>query len=81
MYLFGYRLPGMSSLILWGLLWEILGQMEVSFFLPPLTAIFSTLGEIYNSKAFIRALYETGYSFLAGVFFAVIIGIPTGILM
>ena len=53
MYLFGYRLPGMSSLILWGLLWEILGQMEVSFFLPPLTAIFSTLGEIYNSKAFI----------------------------
>ena len=26
MVLFGYRLPGMSSLILWGLLWEIIGQ-------------------------------------------------------
>ncbi|MDC0861670.1 ABC transporter permease subunit [Alphaproteobacteria bacterium] len=81
MYLFGYKLPGMSSLILWGLLWEFLGQIEVSFFLPPLSAIFNTLLEIYNTKVFVRALYETGYSFLAGIFFAVFIGIPTGILM
>ena len=81
MYLFGYKLPGMSSLLIWGLLWEIAGQMEVSFFLPALSAIFSTLLEIYHTKVFLRALYETGYSFCAGVFFAVFIGVPTGILM
>ena len=71
----------MSSLLIWGLLWEIAGQMEVSFFLPALSAIFSTLLEIYHTKVFLRALYETGYSFCAGVFFAVFIGVPTGILM
>jgi|TARA_B110000091_G_scaffold110771_1_gene120017 NitT/TauT family transport system permease protein len=81
MYLFGYKLPGMSSLLIWGLLWEIAGQMEVSFFLPALSAIFATLLEIYHTKVFLRALYETGYSFCAGVFFAVFIGVPTGILM
>ena len=68
MYLFGYKLPGMSSLLIWGLLWEIAGQMEVSFFLPALSAIFSTLLEIYHTKVFLRALYETGYSFCAGVY-------------
>ena len=38
MILFGHRLPGMSSLLVWGLLWELLGQLEVTFFLPPLSA-------------------------------------------
>ena len=48
MNLFGYRLPGMSSLLLWGALWEIIGHLEVTFFLPPLSAIFATLLEIFN---------------------------------
>ncbi|MEK9885902.1 MAG: ABC transporter permease subunit [Pelagibacteraceae bacterium] len=81
MRIFGIKLPNMTSLILWGLLWELLGQMEVSFFLPPLTSIFSTLLEIYHTKAFIRALVETAQAFLGGITSAVIIGIPVGIFM
>ena len=81
MRIFGIKLPNMTSLILWGLLWELLGQMEVSFFLPPLTSIFSTLLEIYHTKAFIRALVETAQAFLGGITSAVVIGIPVGIFM
>jgi NitT/TauT family transport system permease protein len=81
MTIFGYRLPGMSSLILWGFVWEIVGQLEVTFFLPPLSAIFATLLEIGTTKAFLRALGETGYAFFFGTFFAIVIGIPLGILM
>ncbi|MFT4727419.1 MAG: NitT/TauT family transport system permease protein [Granulosicoccus sp.] len=81
MYIFGYRLPGMSSLLLWGLLWEIIGRAEYSFFVPPLSDVIVTLFDIIDSPAFIKALKETGYAFSMGVFFAIAIGIPTGILM
>ncbi|MBX2886466.1 MAG: ABC transporter permease subunit [Granulosicoccus sp.] len=81
MKVFGYRLPGMSSLLLWGVLWEILGRSGMSFFLPPLSSVIATLFEIIGSAAFQKALYETAYAFVSGVFAAVVIGIPTGILM
>ena len=81
MKLFGVRLPGMSSMIVWGLLWELVGRLELSFFVPPLSAVFITLFEIIGSPAFQKALYETAYAFVSGVFAAVTIGIPVGILM
>ena len=81
MKIFGYQLPAMSSLILWGLLWELVGQFELTFFLPPLSAIFSTLIEISTTKVFLKALADTGYAFFVGTFCAVAIGIPVGILM
>lgn len=81
MTLFGYRLPGMSSLLIWGLLWEIVGQMDLTFFIPPLSEVLRTLFEILGTAAFQKALFETAYAFIAGVFFAIVIGIPTGILM
>lgn len=81
MKLFGYQLPGMSSLILWGILWEVAGRLEVTFFLPPLSAIFSTLMEIGTTKVFLAALADTGLAFFVGTFSAIAIGIPVGILM
>jgi NitT/TauT family transport system permease protein len=81
MTLYGYRLPAMSSLILWGLLWELIGRMGVSFFVPPLSEVMVTLFEVVQTSAFQKALWETAYAFLAGVFFSIVIGIPTGILM
>ncbi|MDX1781641.1 MAG: ABC transporter permease subunit [Thalassovita sp.] len=81
MTLFGFRLPGMSSLILWGLLWEFVGQAELTFFLPPLSEVLMTLFSIFGTKPFLNALGETAYAFSMGVFFAVAIGVPVGILM
>ena len=81
MMLFGYRLPGMSSLILWGLLWELIGQSDLTFFVPPLSEVIATLIEVIQTAAFQKALVETAYAFFAGVFFAIAIGIPVGILM
>ena len=81
MKLFGYQLPAMSSLFLWAILWEIVGQFEMTFFLPPLSDIFVTLLEISTTKVFIKALSDTGYAFFVGTFFAIVIGIPVGILM
>ena len=81
MHLFGYRLPGMSSLILWGLLWEIVGRADLTFFVPPLSEVLETLFAIIGTPAFKKALAETAYAFSLGVFFAVVIGIIVGISM
>lgn len=81
MTVFGYRLPGMASLILWGLLWELVGQMELTFFIPPLSEVLATLFEIIGTAPFLKALSETAYAFSMGVMFAVGIGVPVGIMM
>jgi len=71
----------MSSLLVWGLLWEIIGQLELTFFLPALSDVFITLSEIMTTKPFIKAVIDTGQAFTLGTFYAVTIGIPVGILM
>jgi len=81
MTVFGIKLPNMSSLLLWGLFWEFIGQIELTFFLPPLSAIFATLLEIGGTKAFITALKETAHAFSIGTLSAIVIGVPVGILM
>ncbi len=81
MTIYGYRLPAMSSLILWGLLWEIVGRMELTFFIPPLSEVVVTLFSVITTAPFLKALSETAYAFAVGVTFAIVIGIPVGILM
>lgn len=81
MTIFGTRLPGMSSLILWALLWEIIGHLDLTFFIPPLSSVFATLFEIVGTPPFTKALSETATAFFGGVVASIIIGIPVGILM
>lgn len=81
MKLYGYQLPAMSSLLVWGLLWEIAGQLKLTFFLPALSDILITLSEIITTKPFVKAMTETGEAFFLGTFFAIILGVPAGILM
>ena len=81
MTVFGYRLPAMSSLILWALVWEIVGRTGWTFFIPPLSEVIITLFSVIVTPAFLKAMSQTAYAFIAGVFFAVSIGIPVGILM
>ncbi|MDP3523999.1 MAG: ABC transporter permease subunit [Hoeflea sp.] len=78
---FGYKLPAMSSLLVWGLLWEVIGQMKLTFFVPPLSTVIATLFSVIGTPAFFKAMTETAYAFGSGVFFAIAIGIPVGIMM
>ncbi len=81
MKVFGYRLPGMSSLILWGILWEIAGRLDITFVIPPLSEVLRTLFLIIGTPVFLKALSETAYAFTVGVTASIVIGIPVGILM
>lgn len=81
MTLFGYRLPLMSSLLLWAALWEIAGRTGASFIIPPLSRIFARMVEIVPTASFGNALWITGKAFLIGNLIAVVVGIPLGVLM
>ena len=81
MFIFGYKLPAMSSLILWALLWEVIGRLELTFFMPAFSTVIATLIELVQTKVFQKALSETAYAFSVGVGASILIGIPTGILM
>lgn len=81
MILFGYRIPGIFALVIWGGLWEIFGRSNITYFIPSLTEILKAFLEIYNTEPFLKALFETAYALIAGLFFAIFIGVPMGILM
>lgn len=81
MTLFGTRLPAMSSLILWAALWELVGQLKLTFFVPPFSTVVMALFKLLPTAAFLNALGTTAYAFWMGVAFAIVIGIPVGILM
>ncbi len=81
MKVFGYQLPGISSLILWGLLWEVAGRLDITFIIPPLSEVLQTLFSIIGTPVFVKALSETAYAFTMGVTASIVIGIPVGILM
>ena len=81
MNVFGYRLPLFSSLVIWAILWEIIGHTDAKLILPPLSAITLRIFEIVPTKAFLQALIITGKAFFIGSFISILIGIPLGVLM
>jgi NitT/TauT family transport system permease protein len=75
------RVPMAASLLLWAILWEIVGRLELTILLPPLSSILWRLGEVVPNKTFLDALWVTAKAFIAGNLISIVIGIPLGVLM
>ena len=81
MTIFGIKLPMMTSLILWAIAWEIVGQLELSILLPPFSHIIIRMFEVVPTATFFNAFWITAKCFLIGTLIAIVIGIPVGVLM
>ena len=77
----GKRVPMIFSLLVWFLLWEVIGQLELISLLPPLTEVVGAMGGVMSSGTFLEAVTITMQAFLIGMFFSLVIGIAIGILM
>lgn len=77
----GYRVPLFASLIVWAILWEVLGRLGATLVMPPLSAIIARMIEIVPTPTFAAALWITGKTFLTGVLIAVSVGVPMGVIM
>jgi NitT/TauT family transport system permease protein len=81
MTLFGYRIPMMASLIVWGLLWEIVGRLGVIFILPPLSDVLVAAVELVQQPTWQSATVTTLRAFAIGMVLAIVVGVPLGMLM
>lgn len=81
MTLFGRQIPMMSSLIVWAIVWEILGQFELVLLFPPFSQVVMALGDVLTSSSFAEAIRVTLLSYVSGLGLAILVGIPLGFLM
>jgi NitT/TauT family transport system permease protein len=81
MTLFGKRLPLFSSLLIWFVLWEIVGRAKLSTIVPPFSAVIAAGVTIIPTEKFSAAVWISLRSFALGMALAIAIGIPLGILM
>ncbi|WP_273687824.1 ABC transporter permease [Ketogulonicigenium vulgare] len=71
----------MASLLIWVILWEIVGRLGLVMLFPPFTEVLAAMGEVVTSRSFGEAIRITAVSYFAGIGLALLIGIPLGFLM
>ena len=81
MTLFGYRIPMMASLIVWGLLWEIVGRLDLMLMLPPFTEVLRAAVDLVQTPSWQSATVTTLRAFFIGMALAIMVGVPLGMLM
>jgi NitT/TauT family transport system permease protein len=81
MKVFGIRIPMMTSLIFWALVWEIVGRMDLIFLIPPMSAIIEAGIQLVATNSWQNASLITLRSFVSGMALAIAVGVPLGIAM
>ena len=81
MTVFGYRVPLMASLLLWCVLWEIIGRLDLVFLLPPFTEVVAAAIDLVQMPSWQSATITTLRAFVIGMALAILVGVPLGMLM
>ena len=81
MTLFGYRVPMMASLLVWCVVWEIVGRLDLMVMLPPFTEVLRAAVDLVQTPSWQSATVTTLRAFVTGMALSIVIGIPLGILM
>ena len=81
MTLGGYKIPIAFSLLVWCLVWEVVGRLGLISLIPPFTEVLGAFGEVVGSETFADAAWITLQAFLIGMALSFAVGIGVGILM
>jgi NitT/TauT family transport system permease protein len=81
MELRGHRVPMAFSLLVWCVVWEVVGRLELVSLLPPFTEVLAAFPEVVSSETFAEAAWITLQAFLIGMALAFVVGIGVGIAM
>ncbi|MEX0852850.1 MAG: ABC transporter permease subunit [Bauldia sp.] len=81
MTIFGYRIPMMGSLVVWCLLWEIVGRLDLVFLLPPFSEVAAAGVALVQTASWQNATITTLRAFLLGMGLSIVAGVLIGVLM
>jgi NitT/TauT family transport system permease protein len=81
MTLRGYKVPIAFSLVVWCLLWELVGRLGLISLIPPFTEVLGAMPEVVGSASFAEAAIITFQAYGIGMALSLTIGISVGILM
>lgn len=81
MILFGYRIPMMASLLVWCVIWEIVGRSGAMFLIPPLSDVLVAAVALVQTGTWQAAALTTLNSFALGMALAIVAGVALGVLM
>jgi len=79
--IFGFRIPIMASLIVWAILWDIVGRLDLVFLLPPFSEVLGAAVDLVQTPSWQTATVTTLRSFVVGMGLSIVVGIPLGFLM
>lgn len=81
MTLFGKKIPIFFSLVIWFIVWELIGQAKLSTIIPPFSRVVVAGITILPTEKFSTAASISLRSFAIGMAFALVTGIPIGVMM
>jgi len=79
--LFGKKIPIFFSLVIWFIVWELIGQARLSTIIPPFSRVVAAGITIVPTEKFSAAASISLRSFAIGMALSLAIGIPFGVLM
>ena len=77
----GYKVPIALSLLVWCLLWEAVGRLDLISLIPPFTEVLGAMPQVMVSASFAEAATITFQAYGIGMALSLTIGIGLGILM
>lgn len=81
MRLYGVKVPKAAALLVWVVLWEIVGQLQLVLLFPPFSEVVVALGDVVTTPSFAAAARITVYCYLTGLGLAIVLGVALGLLM
>jgi len=81
MKIFGYRVPMMASLLVWCVIWEIVGRLDLLIMLPPFTEVLRAAVGLVQTPSWQSATVTTLRAFFVGMTLSIVVGVPLGVLM
>jgi NitT/TauT family transport system permease protein len=78
---FGRKIPIFFSLVIWFIVWELIGRAKLSMIVPPFSSVIAAGVTIVPTEKFSAAVSISLRSFAIGMALALAIGIPIGVLM
>jgi NitT/TauT family transport system permease protein len=81
MIIFSKRIPILFSLLVWFVVWEIVGRAKLSTIVPPFSGVIAAGITIIPTPKFSTAIAISLRSFALGMSLALVVGIPLGVLM